>query len=59
MAIEDDALDLSPRDAVPAAPSVRSRKRRWKPALLLAVILVFGGSNKVFIFRHRLLLQCR
>ena len=43
MAIEDDALDLSPRDAVPAAPSVRSRKRRWKPALLLAVILVFGG----------------
>ena len=43
MAIEDDALDLSPRDAVPAAPSVRSQKRRWKPALLLAVILVFGG----------------
>ena len=43
MALDDDALDLSPREAVPAAQSVRSQKRRWKPALLLVVILVFGG----------------
>ena len=43
MALDDDSLNLAPREAVPTAPSVRSQKRRWKPALLLVVILVFGG----------------
>jgi cytochrome c-type biogenesis protein CcmE len=34
-------LDLSPRSA--GAPSVRSRKRRWAPLVVLALVLVAGG----------------